>query len=329
MRQAGRYLPEYREIRERVDFLTLCKTPELATEVTLQPVRRFGVDAAILFSDILIPVEAMGARVAFEERRGPVLASPVRTQSDVDALVVRDPQEACPYTLETIRLLRRELDGTPLVGFAGAPFTLASYLIEGGGSRHYLEVKRMMYQGGDMFRGLMSKLADQVGRYLAAQAEAGAQALQLFDTWAGVLSPADYRAHVLPWTRAVLEHVRRATGGRVPLIHYARGTAGILDALMELDVDVHGIDWTVDIGQVRRALGPRRGVQGNLDPVLLHAPAATIDAAVAGILSAAGTAPGHVFNLGHGILPTTPIEGLQALVEAVHRHGTRGAAAAA
>lgn len=327
MRQAGRYMEEYRAVRARYDFLTMCKTPELAAEVTLQPVRRLGVDAAILFADILLPLEGMGIDLAFAKDEGPVIRNPVRSAADVDRLRVIDPAEAVPYVLEAVRLVRRELDGeVPLIGFSGAPFTLASYMIEGGGSKNYLLCKRLMWEAPAVWHALMDKLARVVVRYLRAQVDAGAQAVQVFDSWVGALAPDDYREYVLPHTRAVMEGLS-ALG--VPVIHFANNASTLLDLVREAGGDVIGVDWRIDIGEARRRLGDGVAVQGNLDPMALFAPPAVIEEKVRRILAAAGDRPGHVFNLGHGIHKETPVEHVAALVEAVHRLGRRAGAPAA
>lgn len=327
MRQAGRYMEEYRAVRSRYDFLTMCKTPELAAEVTLQPVRRLGVDAAILFADILLPLEGMGIDLAFTKDEGPVIRNPVRSAADVDRLRVIDPDEAVPYVLEAVRLVRRELDGeVPLIGFSGAPFTLASYMIEGGGSRNYLLCKRLMWEAPAVWHALMDKLARVVVRYLRAQVEAGAQAVQVFDSWVGALAPDDYREYVLPHSRAVMEGL---SGLGVPVIHFANNASTLLDLVREAGGDVIGVDWRIDLGEARRRLGDGVAVQGNLDPMALFAPPAVIEEKVRRILAAAGDRPGHVFNLGHGIHKETPVEHVAALVEAVHRLGRRAGAPAA
>jgi uroporphyrinogen decarboxylase len=315
MRQAGRYLPEYRQVRSRYGFLEVCKTPELAVEVTLQPVDRLGVDAAILFSDILIPVEAMGLPLAFTP--APVLAQPVRTEAAVAALRVTDPEETTPFVLEAIRLLRRALSGrVPLIGFGGAPFTLACYMIEGQGSRQFLTVKRMMYQEPDLFRQLLDKVTEASIRYLKAQATAGAEAIQIFDTWGGILSPADYQRFVLPFSRRLFDALAD-TG--VPLIHFVKGAGTMLDLVRQAGGDVIGLDWMVGLDRARDMLGPEVAVQGNLDPTLLLGNRDGIAREVQRILTENAARPGHIFNLGHGILPEVPVENAKFLVDCVHR----------
>lgn len=321
MRQAGRYLKEYREVRGRVSFIELCKTPELAAEVTLQPLDILGVDAAILFSDILLILEAMGAPLEFGDG-GPVIGGPVRDAAAVERMRVPDPVEAMPFVFETIRLLRRELAGrVPLIGFAGAPFTLASYLVEGGTSRDFHVLKKMMFAEPGVLHALLEKITLATIEYLKAQAEAGAEALQLFDTWAGILSPGDYRGFALAYTQRITGALR---GSGVPLILFVMGGAGLLDEMKEAGVDVVGLDWRVDIGAARERLGPGLAVQGNLDPCALYQPPEKIRDSVRRVIEKAGDAPGHIFNLGHGILPDTPVEHAVAMVEAVREFGRRG-----
>ncbi len=321
MRQAGRYMEEYRRLRDRYPFLTLCKTPDLAAEVTLQPVRRLGVDAAIIFADILLPLEGMGAELRFGPDEGPVIANPVRTAADVERLRVVEPEEAVPYVLETVRLVRRELDGkVAVIGFAGAPFTLASYLVEGGSTRDFLRCKRLMWEEPGTWHRLLDKLAEVVLRYLRAQVRAGAQAVQLFDSWAGALAPDDYEDFVLPHSRRVLEGLRPLG---VPVIHFAYDASPLLDLVRQAGGDVIGLDWRIDIGQARERLGDGVAVQGNLDPAALFAPPAVIEEKVRCLLARAGDRPGHVFNLGHGVHKETPVEHVAFLVEAVHRLSRR------
>jgi uroporphyrinogen decarboxylase len=329
MRQAGRYLPEYRALRERHDFLASCRTPELACEITLQPVRRLGVDAAILFSDILVPLPAMGIPVDFHP--GPVLERVVRTRADVDALRVAIAEEATPFVPEAVRLVRRELPAdVPLIGFAGAPFTLATYLVEGGGSKSFSAMKALLYSDPETAHALLAKCADTVASSLVAQVAAGASAAMLFDTWAGILAPEDVRAFVVPHARRVLDRVREAArGASVPTIYYAGEAAGWLEDAVTTGAQVIGLDWRVDIADARRRLGPRIAVQGNLDPGVLLGPVAAIRRRAEAVLRGAhcledghaggrpGPARGHVFNLGHGILPSTPPDHARALVDAV------------
>jgi uroporphyrinogen decarboxylase len=317
MRQAGRDLPEYQAVRERAgDFLTLCHTPDMAVEVTLQPIRRFGFDAAILFSDILIPAEAMGAKVVFAAGEGPRIEEPVRTADDVARLRCPPPEEACPYVFETLRTLRRELGATPLVGFAAAPFTLLAYLVEGHASRDFAAAKRLLLAEPAVAAALLGKIVDYTASHLAAQVAAGAQALQLFDTWAELLAPVDYATWSLPYANEVLSRVRAAVGPDVPLIYFSKGTAGQLPHLREVAADVVSVDWRCDLAVARAALGGARPLQGNLDPVVLLAGPDATRARARAVLDALGGRR-HVFNLGHGILPTTPISSVEALVETV------------
>ena len=314
MRQAGRYLPEYREIRNHVSFLELCKTPELAAEVTLQPIRRFGFDAAILFSDLLIPLEAMGLEVHFTEQ-GPQLPAPVRSEADLARLRVFDPWESTPFVCDTIRQLEDKLGETPLIGFAGAPLTLAAYMVEGGGSRHFVELKRLLWSDAAAARTLMGKLTTTVIAYLKAQVAAGAQAVQLFDTWAGILAPADFEEHVLPYVQRIVTALR-PTG--VPVIYFVNGAGPLLGHMRQTGADVLGLDWRVDLRVARATLGPGVAVQGNLDPVVLFAPPEEVARRV-GELLIKGGGRGHIVNLGHGILPDTPIRGVEAMLAAVRQ----------
>jgi uroporphyrinogen decarboxylase len=309
MRQAGRYLPEYRAVRERTSFLGLCRDPELAVEVTLQPVKRFGLDAAIIFSDILLPLDAMGRELRFLAGEGPSFPDPVRTPDDVRSLKSLDPQRDLKEPLEAIRLAVAR-SPVPVLGFAGAPFTLACYLVEGGGSQDWIATKRFMTAEPVAFRDLLDRLADAVGSYLQAQIEAGAVAVQLFDTWAGTLSFDDYRMFALPAARRALAHVRGA-----PRIYFTKDASPFLRVLPETGADVIGLDWRTDMAHAREVLGDVP-VQGNLDPIALFAPPDEVRRRVQAIIRAAGPR-GHVMNLGHGIVPETPIEGVEAMVDAV------------
>ena len=318
MRQAGRYLPEYRAIRERHDFLAACRTPEVACEITLQPVRRLDVDAAILFSDILLPLPGMGVDVEFHP--GPVIASPVRSRAQVDALRVPDAREALPEVLEAVRLLRRELE-VPLIGFAGAPFTLAAYLVEGKGSHSWSAWKRMLYAEPATAHRLLETCAATVASVLGEQVRAGAQAAMLFDTWGGLLSPEDYDVFALPYARRVFDALGAADSA-VPRIYYGGDSAGHLESLRGVGAEVIGLDWRIGLGEARRRLGPGLALQGNLDPAVLLGPAALVEERVARILDDA-PATGHVFNLGHGILPETPPENAERLVQSVRASSVR------
>ena len=317
MRQAGRYLAEYRKLREKHSLLELCRTPELAVEVTLQPIRAFGFDAAILFSDLLIPLSPMGVAFDFQQGEGPVIERPLRTASDVAGLRRIDPREELGFALQAIRLLRRELS-VPLIGFAGAPFTLASYAIEGGHSTSFARTKGLMYADPATWHRLADLLARTVADYLRAQVEAGAQAVQLFDSWIGALDAADYREFVLPHLRLVFESL--ADLG-VPAIHFGTGTAHLLALQREAGGTVIGIDWRTPLEEGWRLVGDGVAVQGNLDPTLLFAPEERLLARVDDVLRRAGGRPGHVFNLGHGILPGTPPEAVRSVVEHLRRRG--------
>lgn len=315
MRQAGRYMPEYRRIRERHTLLEICRQPELATQVTLQPVEAFAVDAAILFADILLPLEPMGAPFAFAAGEGPVFEHPVRSKQDIENLRLIDPEESLGHVLQAIGLIRRELDGkTPLIGFAGAPFTLASYLIEGGKSSHYLETKRMMYGAPDLWDMLMGKLAEVVRRYLRAQVAAGAQVVQLFDSWVGALSPLDYARFIKPHVRHILADLEQCG---VPVVHFGTGTATLLEEQRDAGGSVIGVDWRTPLEQARSRL-PGVALQGNLDPILLMAPRELLRERVAAVLDAAGSEAGHIFNLGHGILPQTDPAQVAYVTDLVH-----------
>jgi uroporphyrinogen decarboxylase len=320
MRQAGRYLPEYRALRARHGFLELCRTPEAAAEVTLQPVRRFAVDAAILFADILLIVEPLGVGLEFAKGEGPVIHRPVRAEADVAALKPIDVASSVGTVFETVRLVRRALPpAVALIGFAGAPFTVASYVVEGGSSRDYLHTKRLMYEAPAAWHRLMGVLAEATATYLNGQIDAGAHMVQLFDSWVGALAPDDYRTYVLPHTRAVVRALRPGT----PVIHFGTGTATLLPLMREAGGDVIGLDWRVDLDRGWAAVGHDVGVQGNLDPAVLLASPAAIRERVKTILARAGGRPGHVFNLGHGVHQSTPVEHVQALVDMVHELSAR------
>jgi uroporphyrinogen decarboxylase len=321
MRQAGRYMEGYRRLRQKYAFLEMVKTPELAVEVTLQPVDAFDLDAAIIFADILPPLEAMGMALEYVEGEGPLLHPALRSAAGVAALHVPDPRQCLSFTLDAIRLARRELqDRVPLIGFSGGPFTLACYAIQGGASHDGNLTKSLMYCQPGVWHTLMNKLTRLVSDYLAAQVEAGAQALQLFDSWVGFVGPADYRRFVLPYTRRVLQSAQ-ATG--VPVIHFSTGTAGILELIREAGGEVFGVDWRVRLTDAWERLGAGVAIQGNLDPAVLFAPPAELERHVDDILFQARGRCGHIFNLGHGVLPETPVENVAALVEMVHEHSRR------
>jgi uroporphyrinogen decarboxylase len=316
MRQAGRYMAEYRRLREKHTILEIIKTPELAAEVTLQPIDAFDLDAAIIFADILPPLEVMGLSLEFIRGEGPVIHDPLRDHADVAALRVPDPRESLGFTMEAIRLARRELAGrVPLIGFSGAPFTLASYAIEGGASRNFVLTKSLLYNQPQTWHELMDKLATIVGDYLLAQAEAGAHVVQLFDSWIGALGPADYRRYVLPYSQRVIQ---TAGSSGVPVIHFGTGTSGMLELIKEAGGDVISLDWRIDLADAWRRLGDGVAIQGNLDPVVLFAPLSELEVHVARILAQADGRPGHIFNLGHGILPQTSVEHVAALIDMVH-----------
>lgn len=320
MRQAGRYMKEYQDIRNRVSFLELCKTPELAVEVTLLPIDKLGVDAAILFSDILIPVEAMGMDLEFGDG-GPHLGSPVKNKSDVDKLIIPEPEEKVPFVMETIKLLRRELEGrVPLIGFSGAPFTLASYMVEGGGTSSFVKIKTMMFKDPETIHALLDKVAKTVIHYLNAQIKAGAQAVQIFDSWAGTLSPRDYQEFALRYTKQVIDGLNRKN---IPVIYFVQGNPGVLELVKQAGSDVIGVDWRINLDTAWSRLGYDVAVQGNLEPCALFLPKDKLEERAKEVLDQAGSKPGHIFNLGHGILPQASVENAKFLVEAVHRYGVR------
>jgi len=318
MRQAGRSLPEYRKLREGVAMLDSCTRPELVVEITLQPVRRYGVDAAILFSDIVLPMKAVGVDLDIVPGVGPVVAHPVATLTDVEAIPDLTPEHV-PYITESIRSLVVELGATPLIGFAGAPFTVASYLVEGGPSKEHAKTKAMMFGAPDVWDALMRKIAAVSAAYLAVQVAAGASAVQLFDSWAGAMSPEDYRRYVMPYSATVLARVGELG---VPRIHFGVGTGELLGLMGEAGADVVGVDWRVPLADGVRRVGGRV-VQGNLDPSLVFAPTEVMLARAAEVLAAGRAAPGHIFNLGHGVLPSTDPDQLARLTDFVHETSTR------
>ncbi|HBA92036.1 MAG TPA: uroporphyrinogen decarboxylase [Anaerolineaceae bacterium] len=316
MRQAGRFLSEYRAIRAHHTLLEICAQPELAAQVTLQPVTRLGVDAAILFADILLPLVPMGIQLEFAAGEGPVIHNPIRSAADVAALHPVEPRESLANVLAAIRIVRKELDGTTaLIGFAGAPFTLASYLIEGGSSRNLLKTKRMMYSDPQSWHRLMEKLAQVIADYLSAQIDAGAQAVQLFDSWVGTLTPDDYREYVLPYSKSIFAALQNKG---VPTIHFGTGTASLLPLMKEAGGNVIGIDWQTPLDWAWKLLDHQVAVQGNLDPVAFYAPEGELEKRVERVLRQAGGRPGHIFNLGHGILPDTPVDQVKRVVDLVH-----------
>ena len=315
MRQAGRYMKQYREIRAKASILEICKRPDLAAQVTLQPVEILDVDAAIIFADLLLPVEPMGLKLKFVAGEGPNIANPVRTSDDVDSLSISDTDEL-GYVGEAIQLVVRQLAGrVPVIGFVGAPFTLASYMIEGGPSKSFIRTKAMMYRDETLWRRLMGKLVDVLGPFAIAQATAGARAIQVFDSWVGALGPDDYVRYVAPYSRALIERIRTAS---VPVIHFGTGAAGFFRELHAAGGDVMGVDWRVNIDQAWMDISYRSAVQGNLDPAVLFAPLAELKMRVQELLKRTGSRPGHLFNLGHGILPETPVENVKATVDIVH-----------
>jgi uroporphyrinogen decarboxylase len=322
MRQAGRYLPEYRALRGDGDILEAVRHPDLAVEITLQPLRRFDADAAILFSDIMVPLEAVGVEVRIEAGVGPVVSEPVRSRADVERIRSLEPETDVAHVLEAVRLLRKELD-VPLIGFAGAPFTLAAYLVEGGASRTHDRTRALMRSDPDAWRALMARLGGLTVAYVRAQVAAGAQAVQLFDSWVGSLSLDDYVAHVQPVVRSVFEQV--STLG-VPTIHFGVGTGELLAAMRAAGGDVIGVDWRVPLDAAWERIGRDRGVQGNLDPAVLLGPWESLAGDARRVLARAAGRDGHVFNLGHGLLPETPVENVQRLVELVHVESERDAA---
>ncbi len=319
MRQAGRYLPEYRAIRKESTFLEVCHDPDLACEVTMQPLRRFDLDAAILFSDIMIPVEAMGVKVDF--RPGPVIESPIRTAADVQGLRIPDPADELDFVCEAVRRIRTALDGrAPLIGFSGAPFTLACYMVDGSGSKTFGQTRGLMQSAPATFDRLLAKLTETTSAYLRAQVEAGAQAVQVFDSWVGLLGPRQFRERIAPHLERLFDDLR-STG--VPLIYFAFGGATLLPEVRRLAPDVAGIDWRVPLSQARETLGPDIALQGNLDPAVLLGPAGNIRQRAAEVCDELGGAPGHIFNLGHGIWKETSPDSVSALVDAVHAWSPR------
>jgi uroporphyrinogen decarboxylase len=314
MRQAGRYMKQYRDIRSKHSILEICKRPDLAAAVTLQPVEILDVDAAIIFADLLLPVEPMGLKLEFISGEGPSIDNPIRTSTDVDSLSISNTDELA-YVGESIQMVVRALSGkVPVIGFVGAPFTLASYMIEGGPSRTFLRTKQLMYRDEVLWRRLMGKIVDVLGPFALMQVGAGARAIQVFDSWVGALGPDDYVRYVAPYSRALIERIRSAS---VPVIHFGTGAAGFFKELHAAGGDVMGVDWRINIDQAWMDISYRSAVQGNLDPAVLFAPLPELKARVHELLKRTGTRPGHIFNLGHGILPETPVENVKAVVQIV------------
>jgi uroporphyrinogen decarboxylase len=321
MRQAGRYLPEYRRVRERMSFLELCRNSEAAAEVTVATARRLGVDAAIIFADILLPLVPMGVGLHFDKGEGPRIERPIRAAQDVTSLAPVRVDESLAFVAQTIRLVRAELGGKlPVIGFAGAPFTVASYAVEGGASRNFTVTKTMMYRDPAAWYALMDRVARVTADYLNMQIAAGVDVVQLFDSWVGCLGPQDYREYVLPYTQSVVESLSPST----PEIHIGTMTGSLLESMRDAGGDVIGLDWRVELDEAWNRLGDGVGVQGNFDPVRLFAEPAQIRTAVRDILRRAGGRPGHIFNLGHGILPETPVDNVLTLIDAVHEYSARG-----
>ncbi len=319
MRQAGRYMKEYRVLREKYSILEIIKTPELACKVTLQPINVFDLDAAIIFADILPPLQGMGLELEFIRGEGPVIRNPVRTAADVEELQVLPAEETLSFTLEAIRLVRNELEyrAIPLIGFSGAPFTLASYAVEGGSSRNRKLVKGMMMGAPYVWHDLMEKLSEVAGHYLLEQARSGAQVLQLFDSWVGDLSPEDYRQYVMPYSKRTIDIARQSA---VPIIHFGTNTSGMLELIRDAGGDVIGLDWRIRLDDAWERLGPDVAIQGNLDPVALFAPWDALQSRTQQVLDQTKGKPGHIFNLGHGILPETPVDNVKRLVDFVHEY---------
>jgi uroporphyrinogen decarboxylase len=309
----------YRDIREKHSLIDMFKTPELAAEITLQPVRAFSIDAAIIFADILLPLEGMG--IGFEFAPGPVIHNPIRSAADIDALRIADPEDDLGFVLKSLRYVRAEIDGkVPLIGFAGAPFTLAGYAIEGGSSSNYLVTKDLMYREPAAWDLLMNKLCETILVYLKAQVQAGAQVVQLFDSWVGCLSLSDYRSFVLPYSQKIFQGLRKEG---IPSIHFGTATGGLLPMMAEAGGDIIGIDWRVSLNRSWESIGPNSGIQGNLDPVALMAPASILKQKAMEVLEDAGGRAGHIFNLGHGILPSTPEDSVKMLADFVHESSAR------
>jgi uroporphyrinogen decarboxylase len=313
-------MKEYMAIRSKHSFLDMCRTPEIACEITLQPIRKFELDAAIIFADILLPLDGMGIRLEFAKNEGPVIHNPVRSRKAIDAVRIIEPAEDVPYLLEAIKLVKKELNKkVPLIGFSAAPFTLASYIIEGGGSRNYIHTKGLMYGDPEYWHKLMGKITEVLSVYLKAQIEAGAEAVQVFDSWVGCLGPEDYRGFVLPYTKRLIDSVK----GTVPVINFSTNTGTYLDLIKEAGGDVMGVDWKVRLDEAWEAIGPGFAIQGNLDPVTLFGPVDYLRQRAKEVLERAAGRPGHIFNLGHGIILGTPVDNVKALVDCVHEFSRR------
>ena len=315
MRQAGRYLPEYQAVRAKADFLTMCKTPELAAEVTIQPVDIIGVDAAIIFSDILVIPEAMGMQLEMHEGKGPVFYNPIRSESDAKQLKKIVPDKELKYVLDAVRLTKKELDGrVPLIGFSGSPWTLLTYMVEGRGSKNFSEVKKLIYNNSKLAHRLLNDLSDVIADYLSAKIEAGCNAVQIFDTWGGILSQKDFLEFSLPYVQKIISQIKRKDE---PVIFFAKGVHHNLEKMVDTGADVLGLDWTMNLGEVRKRVGDRVALQGNLDPTVLYADRNYIKQEVISVLQSFGEGNGHIFNLGHGVLPDVDPENVKALVRFV------------
>jgi len=315
MRQAGRYLPEYKAVREKADFLTMCKTPDLAAEVTIQPVDIIGVDAAIIFSDILVIPEAMGMKLEMIENKGPILFDAIRNVNDVNKLKSVDPFNKLKYVLDAVALTKKELNGrVPLIGFAGSPWTLMTYMVEGGGSKNFSEIKKFVYNHPEAAHKLLDKLTDTIADYLSAKIEAGVDAVQIFDTWGGILSPDEFNEFSIQYISKIISQLKR---NNEPVIVFAKGVHHSLEKLASSGTDVIGLDWTMSLGEVRKFIGNKVALQGNLDPTILYAPKERIKDEAKKVLESFGNGSGHIFNLGHGILPDVPPENAKYLVDVV------------
>jgi len=320
MRQAGRYLKEYRSLRKRFSFMEMCKNPELSAEVTLLPIKKLDLDAAILFSDILLPLEPMGIKLEYTKKDGPLILQPIREMKQIKNLNTYDPKEDLDFVFKAIEIVRRELEGKiPLIGFSGAPFTLASYVVEGGHSKNYILTKGLMYRDYPSWDGLMSKLSEVLIHYLNSQIDFGVQAIQIFDSWVGCLSPSDYERYVLPYSKRVIEGIKKT----VPIIHFATSSSALLNLMKLAGGDVIGVDWRVDLNKAWEDLRHEVAIQGNLDPAVLLGPTETIEREAKRIIDSVEGRPGHIFNLGHGILPNTPFDNVKFLIELVHEYSKK------